>query len=131
MKRALIRTSFSPVIYEILDFAVAIYDRRARLLAQAPSNPLFMGTMGFCVEAAVAAVGGEENVEDGDIILINVPYATGTHQQDAGVVMPVFVDERTDRLRRDQGALAGHGREGALLAPTPSTSSRRASSSPA
>ena len=94
MKRVLIRTSFSPVIYEILDFAVAIYDRRARLLAQAPSNPLFMGTLGFCVEAAVAAVGGEENVEDGDIILINVPYATGTHQQDAGVVTPVFVDER-------------------------------------
>ena len=60
----------------------------------APSNPLFMGTLGFCVEAAVAAVGGEENVEDGDIILINVPYATGTHQQDAGVVTPVFVDER-------------------------------------
>ena len=27
MKRALIRTAFSPVIYEVLDFAVAIYDR--------------------------------------------------------------------------------------------------------
>jgi N-methylhydantoinase B len=92
MKRALIRTSFSPVIYEILDFAVAIYDRDARLLAQAPTNPLFMGTMGFCVEAAVEAVGGEDRCEPGDIILINVPYATGSHQQDAGVVMPIFVD---------------------------------------
>jgi N-methylhydantoinase B len=92
MKRTLIRTSFSPVIYEVLDFAVAIYDRRSRLLAQAPSNPLFMGTLGFCVDAAVAAVGGEAEVDDGDIILINIPYASGTHQQDAGVVMPVFVD---------------------------------------
>ena len=27
MKRALVRTAFSPVIYEVLDFAVAIYDR--------------------------------------------------------------------------------------------------------
>src|SRR5438309_11286890 len=60
MKRALIRTAFSPVIYEVLDFAVAIYDRRVRLLAQAPSLPTFMGTMSFCVEAAVEAVGGEE-----------------------------------------------------------------------
>jgi N-methylhydantoinase B len=42
MKRALVRTAFSPVIYEVLDFAVAIYDRQVRLLAQAPSLPLFM-----------------------------------------------------------------------------------------
>src|SRR5256885_3253460 len=73
MKRALVRTAFSPIIYEVLDFAVAIYDRQVRLLAQAPSLPLFMGTMNFCVEAAVAAVGGEGELEPGDIILYNVP----------------------------------------------------------
>ena len=91
MKRALIRTAFSPIIYEVLDFAVAIYDRQVRLLAQAPSLPIFMGTLNFCVEAAVAAVGGEEELEPGDIILYNVPYGTGSHPQDAAVVMPVFV----------------------------------------
>lgn len=90
MKRALIRTAFSPIIYEVLDFAVAIYDREIRLLAQAPSLPLFMGTMNFCVEAAVAAVGGEEALEPGDIILYNSPYGTGSHPQDCAVVMPVF-----------------------------------------
>jgi N-methylhydantoinase B len=92
MKRALIRTSFSPVICEILDFAAALYDPQARLLAQAPSNPLFMGTMGFCVEGACAAVAAE-GIGAGDIILINVPYITGSHQQDAAVVMPAFVDD--------------------------------------
>ena len=91
MKRALIRTAFSPIIYEVLDFAVAIYDRQVRLLAQAPSLPIFMGTLNFCVEAAVAAVGGEEELEPGDIILYNVPYGTGSHPQDAAVVMPVFL----------------------------------------
>ncbi|MDB5077993.1 MAG: hydantoinase B/oxoprolinase family protein [Chloroflexi bacterium] len=90
MKRALIRTAFSPVIYEVLDFAVAIYDRRMRLLAQAPSLPMFMGTMNFCVEAAVAAIGGEAALEPGDILLYNVPYGTGSHPQDMSVVMPVF-----------------------------------------
>src|SRR6266536_6164354 len=73
MKRALVRTAFSPIIYEVLDFAVALYDRRIRLLAQAPSLPLFMGTMNFCVAAAVAGVGGEEKLEPGDIILYNWP----------------------------------------------------------
>jgi N-methylhydantoinase B len=95
MKRALVRTAFSPVIYEVLDFAVAIYDRRLRLLAQAPSLPLFMGTMNFCVEAAVEAVGGEEALEPGDIILYNYPYGTGSHPQDAAVVMPVFLGGET------------------------------------
>ncbi|MDX6411538.1 MAG: N-methylhydantoinase, partial [Gaiellaceae bacterium] len=93
MKRALIRTAFSPIIYEVLDFAVAIYDREVRLLAQAPSLPLFMGTMNFCIEAAVEAVGGEEALEPGDIVLYNYPYGTGSHPQDAAVVMPIFLHD--------------------------------------
>jgi N-methylhydantoinase B len=93
MKRTLIRTAFSPVIYEVLDFAVAIYDRQVRMLAQAPSLPFFMGTMNFCVEAAVEAVGGEDALEPGDIVLYNWPYGTGSHPQDAAVVMPVFLHD--------------------------------------
>ena len=95
MKRALVRTAFSPVIYEVLDFAVAIYDRKIRMLAQAPSLPGFMGTMSFCVEAAVANAGGEEALEPGDILLYNIPYGSGSHPQDAAVVMPVFLGDGT------------------------------------
>ena len=95
MKRALVRTAFSPVIYEVLDFAVAIYDRKLRLLAQAPSLPLFMGTMNFCVGAAVEAAGGEQAMEPGDILLITDPYMTGSHPQDAALVMPVFLGDAT------------------------------------
>src|SRR5260221_5014390 len=94
MKRALIRTAFSPVIYEVLDFAVAIYDREIRLLAQAPSLPIFMGTLSFCVTEAVNAVGGEAKLDPGDILLFNWPYGTGSHPQDVAVVMPVFLSER-------------------------------------
>ena len=93
MKRALIRTAFSPIIYEVLDFAVAIYDERVRLLAQAPSLPIFMGTLNFCVEAAVEGIGGVEELEPGDIILFNEPYGTGSHPQDMAVIMPVFAGD--------------------------------------
>jgi N-methylhydantoinase B len=93
MQRALIRTSFTPVIYEILDFAAVIYDRDFRLLAQAPSLLTFMGTMSYCIEAAVESVGGEAELEPGDVILLNDPYMTGSHAQDAAVVMPVFMPE--------------------------------------
>jgi N-methylhydantoinase B len=94
MKRALIRTAFSPIIYEVLDFAVSIYDRDVRLLAQAPSLPLFMGTLNFCVEAAVANIGGEQNLYPGDVLMYNWPYGTGSHAQDMTVMMPVFFEDR-------------------------------------
>lgn len=95
MKRALIRTAFSPIIYEVLDFAVAIYDRDIRLLAQAPSLPLFMGTLNFCVEAAVVNIGGSEELKPGDVLMYNWPYGTGSHAQDLAVIMPVFLADRT------------------------------------
>ncbi len=93
MKRALVRTSFSPVIYEVLDFAAVLYDTEYRMLSQAPSLPGFMGTMSFCVEGAVRAVGGPGNLDPGDVILLNDPYVTGSHPQDAAMVQPVFLDE--------------------------------------
>jgi N-methylhydantoinase B len=91
MKRALVRTAFSPIVYEVLDFAVALYDERVRMLAQAPSLPLFMGRLSFCVANAVAALGGPGELEPGDVVLYNHPYGTGSHPQDAAVVMPVFL----------------------------------------
>ena len=93
MKRALMRTAFSPIIYDVLDFAVAIYDRDRRLLSQAPGLPNFLGTMGHCVDGAVEAVGGEAALCEGDVILLNYPYVTGSHQEDMAVVCPVFLGE--------------------------------------
>lgn len=94
MKRALVRTAFSPVIYEVLDFAVAIYDPQYRLLAQAPSLPIFMGTLNYCLTEAVKAVGGADKLEPGDVIMYNWPYGTGSHPQDVAMIMPAFHDGR-------------------------------------
>lgn len=93
MKQALVRTAYTPVIYETLDFAAAIYDRHCRLLAQARSLPIFMGTLSFCVQAAIEAQ--EEPLEAGDVLLYNWPYGTGSHAQDAALVMPVFLADGT------------------------------------
>ncbi|MDE0306411.1 MAG: hydantoinase B/oxoprolinase family protein [Albidovulum sp.] len=105
IKRTLVRTAFSPVIYEVLDFASAIYDVHLRLLAQAPSLPLFMGTMNFCVEAAVKCAGGVDALEPGDILLHTDPYGTGSHPQDAAVILPVFLN---DEILVGYTAIKGH-----------------------
>lgn len=92
MNQVLIRTAFSPVIFEMIDFSAAIYDRKIRMLAQSKCLPIFMGSLSFCIEAAVEAVGGEGNLDEGDMLLYNAPYGTGAHAQDAALVQPAFLD---------------------------------------
>src|SRR5205823_3323306 len=53
---------------------------------------LKLGTLDACIRNAVEAVGGESALEDGDVILYNVPYGTGAHPQDVALVAPVFVE---------------------------------------
>ncbi len=93
MKKALVRSAFSPIIYEVLDFASAIYDKNFCMLSQSPSLPGFMGTLSFCVEQAVKEVGGDKNIYDGDIIIYNNPYGSGSHSQDAALIKPVFLEK--------------------------------------
>ena len=90
MKRALIRTAFSPIIYEVLDFAVAIYDRDLRMLSQAQSLPLFMGTLNYAVDEAVKGVGGVDNLDPGDVLIYNWSFGTGSHAQDVAITIPAF-----------------------------------------
>jgi N-methylhydantoinase B len=92
MMHVLIRTAFSTVLVESRDFAIAIYDPDIRLMAQAQTMPGFVGTMNFCIEDAVAAVGGPKALRPGDAILYNLPYGTGSHAQDAAIVMPAFLN---------------------------------------
>jgi N-methylhydantoinase A len=92
IRRVLMRTAFSQIIYEIVDFAAGLFDRDGRLLAQAPSLAAFLGTLDLCTKAAVEAVGGSESLAEGDILVYNIPYGTGSHPQDVAVVMPAFAD---------------------------------------
>lgn len=91
---ALVRTSVSPLIYATVDFSIAVFDKRMRLLSQSPGMTLFLGSMGFTLEAAVRLAGGVDKLGPGDILILNIPYETGTHPNDVGLIMPVFDDAR-------------------------------------
>lgn len=91
MKNTLVRASFNPIIYEMVDFSLGIYNRRAELIAEGPGIPLFMGAVSFAIKSIIGYV-GEENLEDGDVVLSTYPYFIGSHSQDAVVIRPVFID---------------------------------------
>jgi len=82
------RTAMSPVIYEVLDYAVGIADGRGELVAQAPGVPGFSGVLDFVAKEVMSKFGNE--LREGDIIASNVPYTSGTHLNDVALAMPVF-----------------------------------------
>ncbi|MCF8884554.1 MAG: hydantoinase B/oxoprolinase family protein [Nitrososphaerota archaeon] len=82
------RTAKSPVIYEVLDYAVGITDSKGELIAQAPGVPGFSGVLDFVAREVLEKWDGE--MRPGDIYILNVPYKSGTHLNDVALAMPVF-----------------------------------------
>jgi len=89
---ALKRTAFSPITYDMLDGGGALYDRQFRMLSQIQTLPLFVGSLGLCLESVVEHYADRGGLEDGDVIVVNDPFLTGTHQWDVAVIVPGFLD---------------------------------------
>ena len=86
----LARSSMSPVIYEVLDFACGICDAQAQLVSQTNGITVFTGTFQGHVQTVIRKFGGD--MQPGDILMVNDPFTGGTHLSDVGIVKPVFVD---------------------------------------
>jgi N-methylhydantoinase B len=86
----LMRAAYSPNIKERLDFSCAIFDGRARLVAQAAHIPVHLGSLPRAVEAAIAL----GPFSPADTIMLNDPYQGGTHLPDITLVSPVFLPGR-------------------------------------
>ncbi|WP_283133960.1 hydantoinase B/oxoprolinase family protein [Rhizohabitans arisaemae] len=89
MRATLIRTSFNPVIYEVHDFGMSMYDADLRLIAEATGLTFFLGANDFSLRKGVEYV-GRENLEPGDVVLLNYPYWNAAHAYDATLFSPVF-----------------------------------------
>lgn len=89
MNAALIRSAYTPVIYESKDCAVALIDSRHRVLGQSSGIPLFLGNLEACT-LATEEMFGREVWAQGDIWIMNDAYLTGTHMHDVTVFAPIF-----------------------------------------
>ena len=89
MTTTLQRSSFSPILSDMLDFSNAIYDADLQLLAQAANCPVHLGAMKFSAEAMIKKF-GRENIREGDIMCNNDPFQGGTHINDISFLMPIF-----------------------------------------
>jgi N-methylhydantoinase B len=80
------RTAFSPNIKERRDYSCALFDATGRMIAQAAHIPVHLGAM----PASVAAARALGPFVAGDAVLLNDPFAGGTHLPDITLVTPVF-----------------------------------------
>jgi len=90
MGTVLQNTAISVNIRERLDFSCALFDAEGRLVSNAPHMPVHLGSMGESVRSVIGARGND--LLPGDSILLNSPYAGGTHLPDLTVVTPYFAD---------------------------------------
>ena len=87
----LARTSMSPVIYEVLDFACGIVDAKAQVISQTNGITVFTGTFAGHVGNIIRKF--DDTMEPGDIFMVNNPYEGGTHLSDIAIIKPVFVGD--------------------------------------
>lgn len=91
MRATLIRTAFNPVIYEVLDFGISIYNDDLDLIAEAPGLTHFLGANDYAIRKGVEYVRADR-MRPGDVVLLNYPYWNAAHTHDATLFSPFFVD---------------------------------------
>lgn len=85
------RSAISPNIRERMDHSCAILDRNGRIVAQAEHIPVHLGSfkigaMNLIEWMHSRGIGNNE----GDMVMTNDPYITGTHLNDVMLIAPVF-----------------------------------------
>lgn len=99
MNNNLARSAYTPIIYEMKDCSVGLFDGQARLLGQAPGLPIFLGNLEVAITVTTEHLGGPEHYREGDVWAVNDSYLVGSHLNDVSVFSPIFAD----------GALVGFG----------------------
>jgi N-methylhydantoinase B/oxoprolinase/acetone carboxylase alpha subunit len=88
MGAVLRRAAFSPNIKERADCSAALFAADGTMLVQAEHIPVHLGSMPASVRAAIDAFG--DRLGPGDQVVLNDPFAGGTHLNDVTLVAPCF-----------------------------------------
>jgi N-methylhydantoinase B len=89
MNESLFRSAYTPIIFEMKDCSVAIYDKDYQLLGQSAGLPLFLGNLEVGIRLA-ADYFGRDSFKPGDVYVLNDSYMVGTHLNDITVFAPIF-----------------------------------------
>src|ERR1700694_5204332 len=89
MNATLIRSAYTPIIYEMKDCSVALLDEEHRVLGQSAGLPIFLGNLEICTRLT-EEIYGREGWQPGDVWIMNDSSLTGTLLNDMTVFGPIF-----------------------------------------
>jgi N-methylhydantoinase B len=89
MGKTLARTAHSTLLYDVQDFGVGVVGADGAVWGETPGITIFTGCLPEVIRSALRKY-GPGGFEDGDILVANDPYDTGTHVSDTSVYTPVF-----------------------------------------
>jgi N-methylhydantoinase B len=88
---AVMRTAYSPVFNEGMDFVCALFDPEGRMIAQAEYNPSMLGSANFAVGWVLEEIGADA-FRPGDVWIHNDPYRGGCHLPEHMLLKGIFHD---------------------------------------
>jgi N-methylhydantoinase B/oxoprolinase/acetone carboxylase alpha subunit len=89
MQVTLLRSSVSVILKEGEDCSCGLFTAAGDTIAQACALPIHLGVMTPAVRAILDTF-PPETMADGDVYIVNDPYAGGTHLPDVIIAAPVF-----------------------------------------
>ncbi len=93
MALILVRTSYSGIVRDSMDFSTAICDAQGQTLAQGVTTPMHLGSFYDAMRKLITQYEGR--VDPGDVFIFNDPYTgAGQHLPDIYIVKPVFEGAR-------------------------------------
>ena len=89
MKTNLMRTAYNIIVYEALDFTVGLFTAEGETVSIGLGLPMFIRGMSEVVKAKIKHF-GRENILEGDILVTNDAYITGSHLNHVTFTLPIF-----------------------------------------
>lgn len=91
MAVSMMRTAYSPIFSEGLDFSTLILDRDGELVATAGLNPAMLGASLYAATWVINEMGAD-SFREGDVWIHNDPYRGGSHMPEHMMITPIFID---------------------------------------
>jgi len=88
---ALKRSAISPNIKERMDHSCAVVDAQGNVVAQAEHIPVHLGSFRIGIRNTLKWLEEHnQTLEEGDMLILNDPYISGTHLNDVMIMAPVY-----------------------------------------
>ena len=92
MANTVVRTAYSTIVRDCMDFSTALCDRTGQMVAQGVTIPFQLGSIPFALGSTLRKFEGR--IFPGDIFIMNDPFEGGIHIPDIFIFHPIFYEER-------------------------------------